>query len=54
MTHGWRRLLRDLLDPDEFAQIDPVVIEREYIRGQEVVHRVDYKLLDRIMRARNP
>jgi type II secretory pathway predicted ATPase ExeA len=53
-VNGWRRLLRDLLDPDEFATIDPVVIEREYIRGAEVVHRVDYKLLDRILRARNP
>jgi len=49
---GWKRLMRDLLGPDEFDRIDPVVTEREWIRGAEVTHRVDYKLLDRIMRAK--
>ena len=50
---GWRRLLRDLLAPDaEFVTLDPVVVERELIRGAEATHRIDVRHLQKVIVAK--
>lgn len=50
---GWKRLWRDLIGPDtEFVSLDPVVIEREWRRGVELVHRLDVRLLNRVIEAK--
>ena len=52
-TSRWRRFWRDLLGlHDEFSDMDAIVEEHEYIRGVEVTHRINYRLLRLVEEAR--
>lgn len=49
----WNRLWKVIVQGEsEFRDLDPVLEERCWIRGAEVVTRTNYRLLDQVVKAK--
>ena len=55
MINWLARFLADMVgrDPDEWADLSPIVEERTVLRGVEVVSRTNVRLLEQVLAARN-